>query len=362
MDQPSADSPLPQSGEHRPRRGTLPHPTGSRERRPEPLPPSSPPAPARPANFRPGARWLDTSGRPIEAHTGGMFQQESTYYWVGASWRGTYGFRSFNLYSSTNLQDWAFTATLLRPSPNLPPTHEIARPKILYNAPTSSYVMWFKRKNYSAPVNDVRAGVAISESLSGPWRFLRDLYPGEGGTHEYNTADFCLWQEPDGAAYLVASSPSLRGGSYARRIVIFRLTHDYRGVEPEPLYVGPPDDREAPAVFTRGDVYYLVTSGTSGWTPNQSSYRTAPSIAGPWSEPEPLGDGTTFHTQPDFIFPVRGVRDTTYVYAGGRHIAEDLDSSRYVWLPLMFEGARMGLELHPSWSLDLRSGVWRPGP
>ena len=310
--------------------------------------------------FTPGAEWRDTDGRPIEAHTGGMFLQDGTYYWVGASWKGRYGFRSFNLYASTDLQSWTFRTTLLRPSQELPPTHEIARPKILRNDLTGGYVMWFKRKNYAAAVNDVRAGVAVSDALEGPWTFHRDLYPGEGGPHEYNTADFCLWQEPDGTAYLVASSPSLRGGPYGRRIVIFRLTADYRGVEPEPVYVGPVDEREAPAVFTRDGTYDLVTSGTTGWAANQSSYRTAPTIAGPWSEPRDLGDGTTYDTQPDFVFPVRGELGTTFVYAGGRHVAEDLDSSRYVWLPLAFEGRHLVLEPPSPWSLDLASGRVTP--
>lgn len=311
--------------------------------------------------FVPGAEWRDTEGNPIEAHTGGIFYENSTYYWVGADWQGKFGFRSFNLYSSTNLQDWAFVKTLLRPSADLPASHEIARPKILYNELTKSYVMWFKRKNYSAPVNDVRAGVAISTSLDGPWSFLRDFYPGEGGAHEYNTADFCLWQEPDGAAYLVASSPSLRGGTYERRIVIFRLTSDYRGVAPAPVYIGPADGREAPAIFARNQTYFMVTSGTSGWTANQSQYRTAPSITGPWSEPKNLGDETSYQSQPDFVFPVRGESDTTYIYAGGRHVADDLDSSRYVWLPLAFAGELMTLDFLPSWSLDVKSGRWESG-
>ncbi len=313
------------------------------------------------STFVPGADWLDHDGKPIEAHTGGMFHQDSTYYWVGASWQGGFGFRSFNLYSSTNLQDWTFVNTLLRPSSDLPATHEIARPKILFNERTSSYVMWFKRKNYSAPINDVRPGVAVSDSLDGGWSFHRDFYPGEGGTRAYNTADFCLWQEPDGSGYLVASSPSPRNGTYGRRIVIFRLTPDYRGVEPDPAYIGPLDDREAPAVFARRGTYYLITSGTSGWAANQATYRTAPSILGPWSDQRTLGDETTFHSQPDFVVPVGGTRDTTYIYAGGRHVAEKLANSRYVWLPLSFTGEEMRLENRPSWSLDVESGRWTPG-
>lgn len=309
--------------------------------------------------FIPGAEWRDTTGQRIEAHTGGMFRQGETYYWVGASWQGQDKFRAFNLYASSNLQDWAFVRTLLEPSPDLPARHEIARPKILYNEPTRSYVMWFKRKDYSAPVNDVRAGIAVSAALDGPWRFHRDFYPGEGGDCEYNTADFCLWQEPDGAAYLITSSPSRRGGPNGRRILIFRLTDDYRGVAPDPVYSGPVDDREAPAVFVRGGTYYMITSGTTGWAANQSEYRTAPSVQGPWSEPRVLGSESTFQTQPDFVVSVQGDPETTFIYAGGRHFAENLDDSRYVWLPLTFQGEEMTLDYSRSWSLDVKSGRWK---
>ena len=361
MDRPSTATPPGRPGDVRTPSGPPPEAGAGAPGRAEGAGGDSPTHAGHLSVFAPGADWLDTDGRPIEAHTGGMFHEGSTYYWVGASWRGEDKFQAFNLYSSADLQNWQFRRTLLRPSPDLPSSHEIARPKILYNAPTSSYVMWFKRKDYSARVNDVRAGVAVSESLEGPWHFLRDFYPGEGGAHEYNTADFCLWQEPDGTAYLVASSPSLRGGAYGRRIVTFRLSDDYRGVEPQPVHIGPVDDREAPAVFTRGGTYYLVTSATTGWAANQSTYRTAASIVGPWSAPVNLGDETTYRTQPDFIVTVPGSVDTTYIYAGGRHVAGSLDRSSYVWLPLTFADARLSLEVIPTWSLDVESGRWAPG-
>lgn len=308
--------------------------------------------------FTPGADWYDTDGNLIEAHTGGMFIQKGTYYWVGANWQGPYGFHGFNLYASRNLTDWEFRSVLLKPSDDLPANHEVARPKIIYNELTSTYVMWFKRKDYKTTANDVRPGVATSDSLAGPFTCLTDFYPGDP---EYNAADFCLWQEPDGTAYYIASSPQLRSGTYERRIVMFRLTEDYRGLEPEPAYVGPADGREAPAVFKRGKTYYLVTSGTSGWTANQSQYRTAPSVLGPWSEPKNLGDATTYGSQPDFVFPVVGKKQSTYVYAGGRHVAGSLDDSRYVWLPLTFTDDQLSLDNHPSWSLDVKTGLWRTG-
>lgn len=308
--------------------------------------------------FTPGRPWYDTAGNLIEAHGGGMFYQDNTYYWVGANWQGPYGFRAFNLYSSANLQDWKFVNVLLEPSADLPTNHEVARPKILYNAHTSSYVMWYKRKDYKAPSNDVRAGVAVSESLEGPFSYLDDFFL--GGDPQYNTADFGLWQESDGEAYIITSSPNELGGEYARRILIFRLAPDYRSALPEPVYIGPSANREAPAVFKRGDTYYLVTSGTSGWDANQSMYQTAPAIQGPWSEFKLLGDETSYGSQPDFIVTVPGSEQTTYLYAGGRHIREALDTSTYVWLPLKFNSGGMTMDFYPSWTLNAETGIWRP--
>ena len=42
--------------------------------------------------------------------------------------------------------------------------------------------------------------------------------------------------------------------------------------------------REAPAVFKRDGLYYIVTSGCTGWYPNRAVYATAPKITGPWTE------------------------------------------------------------------------------
>jgi len=307
--------------------------------------------------FHPGRLWTDATGRPIEAHTGGMLYERGRYYWVGADWDGPEWFRGFNLYSSTNLSEWTYLRCVLQPSPALPTHHEIARPKILYNRPTDSYVMWFKRKDRQSPFNDVRPGIAVADSLEGSFEYLRDFYP---GLPEYNAADFCLWQDDDGTAYYIASCPQRRGGPRARRIVIFRLTADYRGVEPEPIYVGPPDNREAPAVFRHDRTYFLVTSGTTGWTPNQSAYRTASSLAGPWSPLQLLGDATTYDSQPDFILSITGSQNTTYLYCGGRHVGHALVESTYVWLPLSVAERSLTLDFQPTWRLSLETGQWMP--
>src|SRR5476651_994727 len=36
-----------------------------------------------PPAFHPGEAWLDTNGKPINAHGGGMLFHDGTYYWFG---------------------------------------------------------------------------------------------------------------------------------------------------------------------------------------------------------------------------------------------------------------------------------------
>ena len=34
-------------------------------------------------SFRPGEEWLDTNGKPIQAHGGSVFFENGVYYWYG---------------------------------------------------------------------------------------------------------------------------------------------------------------------------------------------------------------------------------------------------------------------------------------
>ena len=91
-------------------------------------------------------------------------------------------------------------------------------------------------------------------------------------------------------------------------------------------------------MFKHDGSYYLVTSGATGWDPNQARYASAPSIEGPWTELSDLGDSITYDTQPTYIIPVHGTQTTTYIYAGDRWQDPDLAGSKYIWLPLKLGG------------------------
>ncbi|XXY35165.1 hypothetical protein WMF04_31225 [Sorangium sp. So ce260] len=62
---------------------------------------------------------------------------------------------------------------------------------------------------------------------------------------------------------------------------IYRLTSDYLYVSSLVQILWAGSWREAPASFKRNGVYFLLTSGATGWDPNQQKYATASSIREP---------------------------------------------------------------------------------
>jgi hypothetical protein len=116
--------------------------------------------------------------------------------------------------------------------------------------------------------------------------------------------------------------------------------------------------REAPALFKQSGRYFLITSGATGWDPNQAQYSSATSISGPWSALANLGNNTTHDTQSTYVIPVVGSEATTYIYAGDRWQDPDLASSKYIWLPLKVSGTSLALDYYTQWRLNITTGRW----
>lgn len=82
--------------------------------------------------------------------------------------------------------------------------------------------------------------------------------------------------------------------------------------------------REAPAVFKHQNVYYMVTSGCTGWNPNGALVHAAESMMGSWTT---LGDPCvggeeefrklTFFSQGSFVLPLPGL-ENTYIFMADR--------------------------------------------
>lgn len=328
------------------------------------------------AEHVPGAVWRDTDGRPINAHGGGVLFHEGVYYWYGElkegrtylpkvnkTWGGTRVLAGgVSVYSSRDLLTWKNEGVALAPVPENP-DHDLAsenvieRPKVIYNARTKRFVMWFHQD--SPDYQAARSGVAVSATPVGPFQYLGAFRPNAGVRPLNATAadlqpapnnllardleggqmarDMTLFVDDDGTAYHFYSSEA------NRTMHVSQLTDDYLRPAGKYARIFVGRSIEAPAVFKRGGRYYLIGSGCTGWDPNPAHSAVADSIFGPWTElGNPCrGEGAkiTFGSQSTFVMPVAGKADT-FIALFDRWNKWDLADSRYVWLPVEFDAER----------------------
>jgi hypothetical protein len=146
-----------------------------------------------------------------------------------------------------------------------------------------------------------------------------------------------------------------------RDLQIYRLTSDYLNVAGLVGNFWNDASREAPAMFKRGSTYFMLTSGTSGWNPNQARYATASTVSGPWTGWTNVGDSTTYSSQPAYVLPIQGSSTTSYLYMGDRWAGAwggHVNDSQYVWLPISFPSSTsMSLSWYPSITIDTATGT-----
>ena len=352
-----------------------------------------------------GAPMYDTNGNQIQAH-GGQIQKLTVdgvekYYWIGEDKTNDYRpVGGIHVYSSTDLYNWDDEGIVLRTMEN-PDQFEtddyfkslygdlsqeeknavfvdldknntvMERPKMLYNESTGKYVIWFhadgRYPGSDADYGKAKAGVAISDSPTGPFKLLGSYklhhggdnygYDGEGGIG--SVRDMNLFKDDDGTAYVIYSSEG------NETTYISKLNDEYTGLaKPQGEAVEGVDftrnfpkwSREAPAMFKYKDKYYLINSGCTGWSPNPAQYAVADDPMGPWTgmgDPcTDWGSNTTYDTQSTCVFPV-DAEAGKYIYMGDRWNAGDLSESRYVWLPMEFQdGNKIALRRYENWTLE----------
>lgn len=154
-------------------------------------------------------------------------------------------------------------------------------------------------------------------------------------------------------------------------MALYKLTEDCMDVIPEESYqfwvnVG----REAPALVKVEDYYALVTSGQSGWMPNQTLYGYTKGITdrNGWTPAEDLrmiGNNSTYYSQPTNIAVIEDTKgNKQYVYMGDRWKPGHLRYSTYVWLPLDITidknndwEVNLSMDYYPEWYLDVSTGT-----
>ena len=310
-------------------------------------------------SFTPGEKWVDTDGRHINAHGGGIMYHNGTYYWYG-EYKGDYTYRSpgvgwecyraesggVSCYSSKDLYNWKFEGIALSPDTvnthsDIHPTMVIERPKVIYNETTGKFVMWMHIDNHD--YGKASAGVAVGDSPTGPFTYIESVHP-----NGQIARDLTVYKDDDGKAYLIYSS---EGNATMQ---ISQLTADY--LKTVGTYTRNFADkfREAPAIFKRGGKYYIVSSGCTGWSPNEAEYAVADCITGPYTAINNPCRGKdadkTFYGQSTFVLPVYGVEDT-FIMMFDKWNKVDLIDSRYIWLPIKFEGDELTVPWQDQWKL-----------
>lgn len=289
-----------------------------------------------------GEIWYDTEGNPINAHGGGILFHNGTYYWYGEykigetilpEWADWECYRTdvtgVSCYSSKDLTTWKYEGIVLSAvkddtNHDLHPSQVLERPKVIYNEKNNKFVMWMHVD--SPDYLKAAAGVAISDSPTGPFKYLGSMRPNDAMSR-----DQTVFVDDDGKAYHFYSSEN------NKTLYISLLSDDY--TKPSGIYtrnfIGM--SREAPAVFKNNGKYYILSSGCTGWDPNQAEIAVADSILGEWTI---LGNpctgkdaDKTFYGQSTFVIPVDGKKDL-YIAMFDKWNKTDLKDSRYIWLPI----------------------------
>jgi len=311
--------------------------------------------------------WNDTTGKHIQAHGGGFIKVCDTWYWFGEdktlNTNGTGNFHAISCYASKDLVNWEHrnsvvttsTASVLNNSSLI-----IERPKVVYNASTKLYVMWAhwdmeSCSGASGSYCDSEAVVFTSPTVDGNYTYVKHFQPNGDGSR-----DCALYQDPDGTAYFVSTGgPGGNAAGDFHDTEVYQLTSDYLSVQ-STTKIWASDTREAYAFWQVGGKYYGVSSGQTGWAPNQAAYLTSTgTIDGPWNNSfVGLGtNGSTWSSQPTYVIPIVGSQTTTYIYAGDIWNPNNLSLSTYLWLPLTFDGTTWHLTYAAQWSINLATGV-----
>ncbi len=296
----------------------------------------------------PGAIWRDTAGNIIQAHGAGLIHVGKTYYWFGEDHTGQKSDQSFlNIpcYASQDLVHWTLRGNALtrQSSGDLGPDRAVERPKVIYNRRTHMYVMYLHidSKDY----HEAKVGVATSRKVEGPYTYRQSFQP-----LGHQSRDMTVFQDTDGRAYLIHED-RMSG------VRIDLLSADYLSVAGPIALI--PQALEGNCVLHVKDTYFMLGSHLTGWAMNPDVYATAPALSGPWSEFANVAPPSTntYNSQSAFILPVQGAKATSYLYIGDRWKGDNLQDSRYIWMPLAVNDKTLSLAPDVPFTLDAAAGT-----
>ena len=298
-------------------------------------------------NFSPGGAQvtrMDSVAAAIDAHDGEIAQFDGVFYLYGTSYECGYEwgnhdapFCGFKAYSSKDLVNWTDRGFLFDAQTPLwqsrcnGKTYGCYRPHVVFNPKTRLYVLWI---NVYDNVSGYR--VFTSTAPAGPFKEIEEpklaVNPGAPAA-ALNNGDHDLFVDDDGTAYL-AFTDWRAGGA----IMIEKLNADYTSGAGDFVKVTP-TQTEAPGMLKRNGKYYVLYSdpncGYCGGT--GTSYRTAASPLGPWSEGIIISTNSC-GGQPSFVSSLKLDSGVIFLYGSDlwNNGAKNEAVANFYWAPLTF--------------------------
>lgn len=282
-----------------------------------------------------GTIWQDINGNDIQAHGGCILFHEGVYYWYGEHKGADNCPRRFQVdaigiscYSSTDLLNWKYEGLVFESNKDDPESmihysKVMERPKVLYNSKNRQFVLWMHidRRDYTY----AGVGIAVSDSPTGRFTLQKITVP-----NRCDSRDMTLFKDTDGSAYLIHSS------DWNKTLCIAKLNDGYTDLDGWYVTALIDQEREAPALFFCDGMYYMISSGCTGWHPNPALYAQSPQLMGKWKliNNPCVGEHAdkTFLGQSSFIFEANG----RFYLMLDHWIPHDLKHSGYSILPISF--------------------------
>ncbi|WP_171032339.1 discoidin domain-containing protein [Polaribacter aestuariivivens] len=298
-------------------------------------------------SIRNGISWQDTSGNRIKAHGASIIKHNNVFYMVGNDMTNGNSFTGVNLYSSTDLMNWEFRNTIVDKNTNSDLSNGLRiteRPCLIYNALTNKFVLWIKYQNGSYTNN--KAAVFYSDTVDGKYTYDREFFP-----QGYDSNDSSIFVDTDGKAYYVSTNKANQS------LNLYTLTDNYRGAA-DATVLFQWQNKEAPVIFKKDNLYYMLSSTKTGWDPNQMQYSTSTSLKSGWSSWKNVGNRITFDSQPTDVLTITGSAGTNYYYVGDRWKDPELRESKIVIFPLTVGNGTLDMDYVHEFKIDLNTSTW----